>query len=599
MAKADAIKYFQDLARANSDPTAITEGYKNRDDLAYYMSQVPFKSARPLKVIVAGCGISGLSFAHEVHDGGKLQNIDLVIYEKNPGVGGTWHENRYPGCACDIPVHNYQFDWAPYPYFSSYYAGSEEIREYLEDVAEQHHLAQYVRLLHKVAGALWHEDRSKWEVKVERLDDSGNVVSSFVEECDVFISATGYVNDWKWPNIPARNEFKGRMFHSAAWPRESVSFEGETVALIGNGSSGIQILPAILGQAKKVYVFMRSPTWITAGFASKYAGPGGSNIIFSEEQKQQWTSNPDEYFKYRKAVEGELNNSFRIYLKDSAEQQNAKNFAVNQMSAKLASKPEILKLLLPDFAVGCRRPTPGHGYLEALCSDKVDVIWGEIDSFTSTGLQSSSGREVEVDSIICATGFNVAFTPRFDVVGRNNTNLRTKWTKNPQAYLSVTATDMPNYFVYLGPASAVGHGSIVPSIEMVTGYISNMLYKLQTQNYGSLCPKADVVEAWQQHALLWLEKSAWATPCVISLHAGSRLHYFELLQEPRYEDFEWKSLCEDPMLKFAWLASGFTQGEAERQKAKAKGLESKVDLTWFVHPADPKAFIRRHGRKWS
>lgn len=262
-------------------------------------------------------------------------------------------------------MHNYQFAWAPYPYFSSYYASSAEICQYLNDVADQFDLRKHIHTCHKVVGARWDEERSKWTVTVQRLStdelpsthpdqvkNGDAILSTFDDECDVFINATGFVNDWKWPAVPNRENYQGRILHSAAWPKEHQSFKGETVALIGNGSSGIQILPAILDECEKVYAFIRNPTWITAGFGSKYAGPNGDNIIFTEEQKEYWVNNPDKYYEYRKGVENELNNSFRIYMKYSAEQQVAKDFAIKQMTAKLAKKPELLKMLLPEFAVG-------------------------------------------------------------------------------------------------------------------------------------------------------------------------------------------------------------------------------------------------------
>lgn len=209
-----------------------------------------------------------------------------------------------------------------------------------------------------------------------------------------------------------------------------------------------------------------------------------------------------------------------------------------------------------------------------MCSPKVEIIWGEIDTFTKTGLKSATGASIDVDTIICATGFDFGFAPRFPVIGADGVDLQQKWKAEPAAsYLSVTAEAMPNYFIYMGPASPLGHGSIVGSIEHVTRYISKLIVKLQTENYGSVAPKAHVARAWQQHALKWIDKTVWTAPCVstfkngkrdgpiISLHPGSRLHYFDLLENPRFEDFDWHSLSPDPMDMFAWLADGFTAGE--------------------------------------
>lgn len=231
----------------------------------------------------------------------------------------------------------------------------------------------------------------------------------------------------------------------------------------------------------------------------------------------------------------------------------------------------------------CRRPTPGNGYLEALCSDKCEVVWGGLDKFTQDGILSTNGTESKADTIICATGFDLSCTPRFPIIGRGGANLQKRWASNPESYLSVTVADMPNYMTYLGPASPLGHGSLTPSIEFVTHYVCDLIRKLQTQNYSSLCPKPYVARAYQKHALAWMDQTVWVSNCsstfkngskdgkVLSLHPGSRLHYFQLLKTPRYEDFDWTSICPDEDLAFAWLADGFTMDEDDPA--------TKADLT--------------------
>lgn len=260
--------------------------------------------------------------------------------------------------------YSLQYSWAPYPHFPSYYATGPDIHSYIEAVADQHQLRKYIKVSHKVLGAKWIEERQKWQVQIVATDGRQLMVSNrtskdgeagepFIEECDVFINATGCFNDWKWPAIPGREIFEGKMIHSAAWPDDDdVSLKGKTVALIGNGSTGVQILPAILDEVDKIYVFIRSPTWVTASFAQKFAGPNGENVFFSEEQKEHWMTHPDEYLAYRKDVESELNSRFRLYLKDSVEQKQALDFSISQMKKKLLGKPEIKEKLIPEFAVG-------------------------------------------------------------------------------------------------------------------------------------------------------------------------------------------------------------------------------------------------------
>ena len=168
----------------------------------------------------------------------------------------------------------------------------------------------------------------------------------------------------------------------------------------------------------------------------------------------------------------------------------------------------------------------------------------------------------------------MGFVPRFPIIGLHGNDLREVWQKElPAAYLSVTVKDMPNYFVMMGPQSPLGHGSITGSVEYVTRYVCQLVSKLQTEAYSSLVPKEIVTKAWFAHAMKWMEKTVWVENCassfkngksgttVVSLHPGSRLHYFNLLERPRYEDFEWTGLSKDPMSMFAWLADGFTAAE--------------------------------------
>lgn len=177
--------------------------------------------------------------------------------------------------------------------------------------------------------------------------------------------------------------------------------------------------------------------------------------------------------------------------------------------------------------------------------------------------------------IIAATGFDMSFVPRWPIIGDKGHDLQKEWTKNPECYLSVIARDMPNYFVYLGPGSPVGHGSLITSIERITLYIADLIRKLQTENYTSFQLKAGKAEAYQSQMLKWLDKTVWGDKCQSSFkngtvegalhafHPGSRLHYFELLKRKRYEDFDWTSGCSDPIYDFAWHNNGFLQHELD------------------------------------
>lgn len=355
-----AAESFKELTPPDGFGIQGTEAYKS-DELAYQLSLHPMSTLRRVKVVMVGAGFSGLNIAHAV-DSGKLEKIDLEIFEKNANIGGTWFENRYPGCGSDIPIHNYQLSWAPNPRFTSFYAAAPEIQDYIEKVADQHGLRKYIKTSHKVIHAKWAVGKQKWEVTVVKTNGCPVAISRlgshddelgepWTIECDFFINGSGLANNWKWPTIPGRESFKGDLLHTASWPKAH-DFTGQTVSLIGNGSSGVQVLPHIVEHAEKVYVHIRNGSWFTVGFASKFAGSDGGNINFSEEQKDTWTKDPEGYFRYRKLVEQELNARFKTNLKGSKEQALAREFCLKEMSKQLASRPDLLKTLTPEFPVG-------------------------------------------------------------------------------------------------------------------------------------------------------------------------------------------------------------------------------------------------------
>ena len=460
-----------------------------------------------------------------------------------------------------------------------------EILKYLEDTADKFNLRKYITPCQKIVRAQWLPDKQKWQIGSRQTDGRRNVISSFgdndgeigdliVDECDVFINASGFFNHWKWPAVANRESYKGIMLHSASYD-PSVDLRNKRVAVVGNGSSGIQVTTAVQKHASHLSVYIRNPTYITANFGSKYIPENCKSLKFSQEQKQRWRNNPEEYLQFRKAVEKELNCRFGAYIARTPQQHFAKETTILDMKQKLASNPDLADKMIPDFALGCRRATPGTGYLEALGSSNTEVVWGDLSSFTEKGIKSADGTEREFDVIICATGFDVSLLPRWPIVGANNVDLRESWSNGPACYMSCVAPNMPNYFVYLGPGSPVGAGSLITAIEQVTNYISDILRKLQTENYSSFQLKEGKAQAYREHMHAWLEKTVWKENCSSALkngtrdgpldamYPGSRGHLFTILRTRRYEDFNWTSLCPQPELAFAWMNNGFMEHEYE------------------------------------
>ncbi|KAF4121709.1 putative flavoprotein CzcO associated with the cation diffusion facilitator CzcD [Geosmithia morbida] len=559
-------------------PTAIIEDEKEQPS-TYRILEKPFGTARPIRIIAIGAGASGISIARNIKE--HMKNVTLRIYEKNSAVGGTWLENQYPGCRCDIPSHNYQYSWEPNHRWSKYYSPQPEILEYFQTTARKHGLDSHVSFDHRVSEARWDESGGIWRFKVEDLQ-TGETVEDWGH---FFINASGFLNNWKWPSIPGLDSFNGQLVHSAAWSPE-VDLKGKHVAVIGNGSSGIQIVTAIQPEVKKLTSFLRSPTWITAGFGSKYAAPGGVNFDFTEDEKARFANDPSEYLMYRKGIEHELCSRFKMQHASTPEQATAAEFSKEDMLQRLGSNKSVADFIIPDFPVGCRRPTPGTGYLEALGEDNVQTICGrEIVRIEPGGLILDDGEEVACDAIVCATGFDLSFVPRFPIVGRNGANLQDVWTgKRPAAYLSMTPADMPNYFMFMGPNAPVAHGSAIPILENATRYMLKMIYKAQVERYKAFCPKREAIDEFVEHADALFPRTAWAGKCrswfrngndsgpITGIYPGSRLHWFHALKEPRYEDWDWDTMGPN---RWQYLGNGFSVTE-----------EDGRDLSWHFDNPD-------------
>lgn len=420
-----------------TDAPHENEWYNGKDFDGYRISEHPLYTRRHLRIVCVGAGAAGLQLAYKAER--VLENVELQIYEKNDDVGGTWLENRYPGCTCDIPSHSYQYTWAKNPNWSAYYSSSEEIWQYFKDVATKYNLEKYVQFKTTVESATWDEESGQWKLRL--LAPDGAHVD---DQCDILFNCSGVLNSWKFPNIPGIDLFKGKLMHSAKWDND-YDLTGKKVAVIGGGSSAVQIIPSIQPKVDKLYAFLRSPVWVTTGFGAKYAGPGGTNFEYSEDQIKEFNAHPEQYQKYARDIEGELNKRFNLMHLHSKDQKQSRDLIHDLMAQKLGDD-RLTKKMVPEFALGCRRMTPGSGYLESLSKENVETIHQSAVRFTETGIVDESGVEHQVDVVICATGFDTTFTPHFKVTGRNGADIHKQFGDFPVAYLAITAENFPNFF---------------------------------------------------------------------------------------------------------------------------------------------------------
>lgn len=373
-----------------------------------------------------------------------LSNYTLNIYEREEEIGGTWWLNRYPGAACDIPSHAYQYAFALNPAWPRFFSPSEHIWAYLDRVCETFDLRRFMKFRSEVTKAEWNEEKGVWKLSVNQIGADGSV-TEFEDECDILLHATGVLNKFKWPQIKGIEKFKGKMIHTARWPSEyqEEAWKSDRVAVIGSGASSIQTVPTMQPHAKHMTVFVRTPVWFV-----EIAGNQGKNHPYTEEQQREFRENPEALVAEAKQLEDKINAGWSMVIKDSAEQKMVQEY-FRERTKEMIKDPELAEKLIPKWSIGCRRITPGDPYINAIQQENVKVEFSEVVEITENTVKGKNGSEVEVDTIVCATGFDTSFRPNFPIVGRNGVVLHEKWAKHPEAYLGLSVPDMPNFFTFV------------------------------------------------------------------------------------------------------------------------------------------------------
>ena len=316
-----------------------------------------------------------------------------------------------------------QFPFDPNPDWSGYYAYAPEIQDYFMRFYEKHELSPFVVLNTEVVEATWHDLEGQWHVTLR--DRTTN--RTFDDKCNVLINGSGVLTKWKWPDIKGLHDFKGELAHSANWPQD-LKWEGKRVAVIGTGSSSIQMVPEIAKTASKVTVMMRNNTYIAPPFGAnaqnKEADPDAQDPAaagkhqYTEKEKQKFREDPEYHLKYRTGIErGIANAGWTMFERGSELNVFVKGAMQESMRQRLGDRNDLKEKIIPSWSPGCRRLTPGEGYLEALIRDNVDCCFDDIARVTDTGLETVTGEHIEIDILACATGFFVQYQPHFKITG--------------------------------------------------------------------------------------------------------------------------------------------------------------------------------------
>lgn len=447
-------------------------------------------------------------------------------------------------------------------------------------MAKKYSADRFIKLSHEITFCSWDARTCKWTVYVKDLATNKTIEDT----CDVLISARGNLNTPRWPEIPGFKSFEGEVMHSAAW-NEEYDFENKRVGVVGTGSSAIQIVPGLQRiSGTRVSNFARSRTWISPSFGQQlWDKHGFEGFEIPQDLKKKFEEEEGFYEKFRLAVEEDGNAIHGVTIKGTKIQIEAKEMFEKHMRERLKEHPEIFEKLVPDFSPGCRRLTPGPGYLEALTKENVEFVTSAITKVTEKGVVTEDGRTHELDALVCATGFHVSTAPPFPVLGSNGKSLKEKWSERPVTYLSHSIAGFPNMWTMLGPNAAIGSGSLTMMIESVGDYIVKAIRKVQKENIASMTVKearetdfTGYVDKYFKGTVFgegcssWYKKEMDGAKVVTGLWPGSSLHCRETLRSPRWEDFEYTYGEENQL---AWLGNGWSVNEMEGRH-----------LAWYLYP---------------
>ncbi|KAH8897442.1 FAD/NAD(P)-binding domain-containing protein [Thozetella sp. PMI_491] len=555
---------------------------------------------RRLRCIIIGAGMSGIFMVYKLKK--YLPDaVEVVILEKSPELGGTWYENRYPGCACDVPSHVYQFPFAPNPDWSKFYATSGEIQRYMKSVCSLFGLDSHMVFSTRVTSAQWQEDHGVWTITTEGATAGG------VYECEILINAGGILNNYSMPDISGLADFKGPIVHTAAWD-DTVDLADKRVAIIGAGASAVQVLPAIQPLCKSIDIYIQTPSWVSppVGLDPDRAN-GAPNPKYTQAERDAFRQDTAHFLQTRKGMESKFNDSFAAFFKAGTEQHGMRARYEAYMRG-LIHDAELQEKLIPGFEAGCRRVNPSQAYLAAVQETNVRPVFDsiirivpdgvEVQAKPSTAEQSTTAAVHSADVIIAATGFDTSFKPRFPILGRGGVDLRLLWDSNPVSYMGTGVSGFPNYLTFLGPNTPISNGSLTGPIEATADYFVRLIGKAVRERVKSFEPSFEAQHEFYMFAQKYMKSMVWTGTCrswfkkgidgpVSALWPGSALHYMQTLAEDRWHDYTW-TFREN---RFAHWERGFSWLQAPELDPLGMGLaDARINMTTIPRKGDDLAF---------
>jgi len=478
------------------------------------------------RVAIIGAGMSGICM------GAKLRHAgieDFTIYEKAGEVGGTWRENTYPGLSCDVPARFYSYSFLPNPDWTRYFAPGPEIKRYFSGAADELGVRDHIRFGAEVLSGEWKDGR--WRLRMG--DGTDDVV-------DVLVSAAGVLHHPKLPEIEGLEKFAGASFHSSRWDH-SVPLEGKRVAVIGTGSTGVQIVTAVAGVPERLKVFQRTAQWV-------YPVP---NLRYSRLSRWLLRRFPAlsrlSYRGYQRGMEA----SFAKAVIEPG-LPRAVISAICRLNLRLSVRNrDLRRRLTPGYEPMCKRLVASGGFYRAMQHECTELVTAGIERIEPRGIVTDDGRLHELDVLVLATGFDAhAFVRPMELVGEDGVTLEDAWAGGPRAYRTVALPGFPNFFMMLGPHSPIGNHSLVAVVETQADWVLRWLERLRRGEIESAAPTRPATDHFNDEMKRSMPETVWTTGCnswylgedgLPELWPWTPERHREMLAAPVDEDFAVRS----------------------------------------------------------
>jgi len=416
---------------------------------------------------------------------------DVTVFEKAERIGGVWNANTYPGAACDVPSHLYEYSFAPNRW-SRRFAQQPEIRAYLEGVARRFGVLDKIRTGTEVQSARWQEERGRWLLET----------SAGPYEADLLVPACGQLSVPKMPPIPGLGDFEGPAFHTAEW-RHDIDLAGKRVAVIGTGCSAIQTVPAIQPEVAQLDVYQRSPGWTMPK----------NDYEYSPRQRAFYKRLPALHRLDRARIQAFQNVGAAALTSQRWMLPIFRAVAQRQINSAIAD-PQLRRKLTPSDEIGCKRIMLTDDWYPALAQPNVEVVTERIEAVTAAGVRDASGVERPADALILATGFaSHEFVAPMEIAGSGGRTLAEEWGEVPRAYLGLSVSGFPNMFLLYGPNTNGGTGSVINTLECGIGHVLVALAEMERSRAKRIEVRREAAEDFDRELRAALEKTVWHSGC--------------------------------------------------------------------------------------